>query len=72
MTKLLEKAFIETQRLPKKEQDVMAEWILSELDDEKVWDSQFSTSPNLLEKLALEALSESANGRTKPLTPDLL
>ena len=72
MTKLLEKAFIETQRLPKNEQDVIAEWILSELDDEKVWDSQFSISPNLLEKLASEAISESINGKTKPLTPDLL
>jgi hypothetical protein len=72
MTKLLEKAVTETERLPLEEQNRIAEWLLAELEDEAQWDAQFAGSLDVLERLTKEALSESNAGRTKTLTPDLL
>jgi hypothetical protein len=72
MTKLLEKAVTQTERLPLEEQNRIAEWLLAELEDEAQWDAQFSGSLDVLERLTKEALSESNAGRTKSLTPDLL
>ena len=72
MTKLLEKAVTETERLPTEEQNRIAEWLLAELEDEAQWNDQFTGSLDILEHLTKEALSESSTGRTKSLTPDLL
>ncbi len=72
MTKLLEKAVTQTERLPLEEQNRIAEWLLAELEDEAQWGAQFSGSLDALEHLTREALSESNAGRTKLVTPDLL
>ncbi len=72
MTKLLEKAVTEAERLPLEEQNRIAEWLLAELEDEAQWDAQFAESIDALERLTKDALSESNAGRTKTLTPDLL
>jgi hypothetical protein len=72
MTKLLEKALSEVQKLPEFEQDRVAEWLLAEIEDERRWDEAFANSTDVLEKLALEALEELRTGRTKPLDPDKL
>ena len=72
MTKLLEKAFAEAVKLPKREQDKLAKWLLSELESERRWDEAFSRSVDQLETLANEALTEHRKGRTKPLSPDRL
>jgi len=72
MTKLLEKAFAEAVKLPKKEQDKLAKWLLAELESERLWDAVFARSADELAKLADEALKEHRKGRTKPLNPEQL
>ena len=72
MTKLLEKALAEVSKLPKKEQDVLATWILEELASEQRWERAFAESSNVLDQLADEALAEHREGRTKRLDPDKL
>lgn len=59
MTDLLKKAFDAASRLPKDEQDAVAEWLLAELTSEKEWDKSFAKSQNALSLLGHEALDES-------------
>ena len=72
MTKLLEKALAEVSKLPKKEQDALATWILEELASEQRWEEAFAESSDVLDRLADEALAEHREGRTKRLDPDKL
>ncbi|MBI3597778.1 MAG: hypothetical protein HY203_11575 [Nitrospirae bacterium] len=72
MTKLLEKALAEVSKLPKKEQDALATWILEELASEQRWERAFAESSDMLDRLADEALAEHREGRTKKLDPDKL
>jgi len=72
MTKLLERAFAEAVKLPKKEQDKLAKWLLAELESERRWDEAFAGSADQLADLAEEALDEHRKGRTKQLDPDRL
>jgi len=72
MTKLLEKAFDEAVKLPKKEQDRLAKWLLAEMAAERRWDDLFAGSEDRLTELAEEALLEHRQGRTRPLDPDRL
>jgi hypothetical protein len=72
MTKLLEKAFAQAVKLPKKEQDKLAKWLLAELESESRWDDAFARSTEQLAQRADEALKEHRKGRTKPLNPDKL
>ena len=69
MTKL-ELAFAEATKLPSKEQDRLAEWLLAELASEKRWNQLFSESEGLLERLATEALDEHRRGETQELDPE--
>lgn len=72
MTKLLQQAFQEIEQLPPEEQDNFAAWILTELRSEQRWQELFARSPELLAKLADEALAEHRAGKTKPLDPETL
>jgi hypothetical protein len=72
MTKLLEKAFAEAVKLPKKEQDRLAKWLLAELESERRWDESFALSAEQLAQMAEEALKEHRKGRTKLLNPEQL
>jgi hypothetical protein len=72
VTKLLEKAFAEAVKLPKKEQDALAKWLLAELESERRWDDAFARSADQLAQLATDALKEHRKGRTRPLDPDQL
>lgn len=72
MTKLLEKAFDAVSKLPEKEQDAIAAWILEEIASEQRWEELFAQSPQVLERLADEALAEFRAGRTRVLDPDRL
>ena len=72
MTKLLEKAFAEVVKLPKREQDRLAKWLLSELESERRWDEAFGRSGDKLSQLAEEALKEHRKGQTKPLNSEQL
>ena len=72
MTKALEQAFQEASKLPASEQDVLAEAILAEICAEEEWEKLLSSSPDVLERLADEALAEHRAGRTQPLDPETL
>ena len=72
MTELLKKAFEKASRLPQDEQDRFGAWMLEELDSNERWDELFARSPELLEKLAAEAIAEDDAGLTEPLDPDNL
>ena len=72
MTEILKKAFEKASRLPAEEQDRFGEWMLEELNSEERWDELFARSPELLEKLAAEAIAEDDAGLTEPLDPDKL
>ena len=68
MTKLLEQAFKRASELTEVEQNVLAKWVMEELDSENKWDKAFAGSEDILEKLADEALNEYKQGKTKPLS----
>jgi hypothetical protein len=72
MTKLLEKAFALATKLPKKDQDELAKWVLAELASEERWDEAFRRSGDQLDKLAVRALNEHRKGLTRPLDPQKL
>jgi hypothetical protein len=72
MTKLLEKAFAQAVKLPKREQDKLAKWLLAELESERRWDEAFGRSADRLAQLADDALKEHRKGHTKPLDSDRL
>jgi len=79
MTELLEYAISRLKTLPADEQDALAKLsvgiaaiILAELEDELRWDEAFAKSPDLLAKLASEAIAEFRAGKTQELDPDKL
>ena len=72
MTKNLDKAFAEASKLPARQQDALARWILAELAAERNWDELLSRSSEKLAGLRAEAVREHREGRTRPLDPDRL
>jgi hypothetical protein len=67
MTESLQKAFAEVSRLPMKDQDAFARWLLRELEDDQRWSASFAAPADRLAGLALEARKEHAAGRTRKL-----
>ncbi len=67
MTDLLQRAFDKASKLSQTEQNSLATWLLEELDSERKWDTLFTNSTDLLEKLGAEALAEHRAGNTEPL-----
>ena len=72
MTERLEQAIAQLQTLSTDQQDAIATLILAELEEEKRWDDSFARSPNLLAKLAAEAMAEHRLGKTQELDPETL
>ena len=72
LTDLLEQAFAKASKLPPKEQDAIAVWLLKELESEKRWNGAFADSQDALSKLGSEALAEHRQGNTQELDPDKL
>jgi hypothetical protein len=72
MTELLEQAIAKLKTRPISEQDSIAALILEELEDDNRWDESFSRSPDLLAKLAAEAMAEHRAGKTQELDPETL
>lgn len=72
MTELLEGAIARLKSLSASEQDAIATMILEELEDERRWDESFARSPNLLAKLAAEAMVEHLAGKMQKLDPETL
>ena len=65
MTKLLEQAFHEIEKLPDETQDVIAASILADLADEQKWLMRFNaTSDNQWDRMASDALDDVAAGNT--------
>lgn len=72
MTKRLEQALAFASRLPDAEQDALADWLLTEIQDEQRWAEAFRSSQTRLADLADEALAADARGETDDLDPDRL
>jgi hypothetical protein len=72
MTKLLEQAIAKLKTRPISEQDSIAALILEEIEDDNRWDESFVRSPDLLAKLASEAMAEHRAGKTQELDPETL
>jgi hypothetical protein len=78
MTELLEYAISRLKTLSADEQDAItsggaqpiAAMILEELEDDRRWDEAFAHSPDLLAKLASEAMAEYHAGKTQELDAD--
>jgi len=62
MTKLLEIAFSELNKLPENEQNNFAQLIIEELN----WENSFASSQDTLLSMANEAITEYKAGKTKP------
>ncbi len=72
MTTLLERAFARAARLPEAEQDVLASWLLAELEAEDAFDEAIKQSAHKLVGMANEAIAEDRAGLTEDLDPDRL
>jgi len=72
MTKLLEKAFVQASKLPAGEQNVLAKWLLQELESDRKWDKLFAESQDVLARLADDAERADRQGKTRPLDPEKL
>ena len=66
MTALLNKAFSEAMHLSEEQQNHLAQMILNIMSDETMWDELFTSSQDLLENMANEAIAEYQTGATKP------
>jgi len=67
MTHLLEKAFKKVSKLPEDEQNVIAKWLLDELESEKAWEKSFSESEEILDHLVKETMDAYEKGKTNQL-----
>jgi hypothetical protein len=65
MTKLLERAFAEADKLPAAEQDLLASRLLAELGEDDEFDRTIAASAGKLAILAKEALAEHWTGLTQ-------
>jgi hypothetical protein len=72
MTELLEQAIAKLKTRPTSEQDSIAALILEEIEDDNRWDESFARSPDLLAKLAAEAMAEHRAGKTQELDLETL
>ena len=70
MTKALQDAFKEAEKLPEAEQDQLAAAIRAEIEADRAWEARLASSQNALGALADEALAEHRSGRTRSLDPD--
>ena len=66
MTKLLEMAISEIQKLSDDEQDAIAAVLMAELESERRWERAFDSTTDQLSILASEALAEYRAGKTEP------
>ena len=67
MTRLLEQAFQEASKLPDIEQNILAKWVLEELESDHQWDQKFAQSEDLLSQMADDALAEEQADQTSEI-----
>jgi aspartate/glutamate racemase len=65
MTRLLEKAIEEVNKLSTEQQNAIAQLILDELEDEEQWEKAFAASQDQLAKLADKVRQDIRTGRVK-------
>ena len=65
MTTLLARAFEKASDLPETLQDDLAIELMQELEWEQKWNTTLESSSAIIDDLALEALKEFKNGKTK-------
>ena len=70
MTKQLKRAFSEASKLSHEEQNILAEWLLTELSSEKRWSKLFANSQDVLATMGQKALDEHQKGKTQELDPE--
>ena len=62
MTKLLTRAMTKISKLPERDQDALASWILDELKLEERWTKLFGKSQALLEKTGIRSRDNQDGG----------
>ncbi len=70
MTKALQDAFKEAEKLPEAEQDQLAAEIRAEIQGNRAWEVRLAASQDALGALADGALAEHRSGRALPFDPD--
>jgi hypothetical protein len=72
-TKDLERAIAKAATLTPADQNTLAALLLAEIEDVQAWEKRFADprSPDLLKRLAAEALAEDDAGLTEPLPSQL-
>lgn len=72
MTRLMEQAIERLRAVPEGQQDRLARFLLSELDDDVRWNASTATRADALQRLANGVLADDARGLCEPLDPDSL
>ena len=67
MTRLLDQAIAEVQKLPDESQDAIAALILQQIADDHAWDEAFAGSQDQLGRLAAKVREDIAAGRIRGL-----
>ena len=67
MTQALSIAVATAAQLPEEEQDALAAILLEEMESEERWSALFADSPNLLERMANEAIQDLQACRVQPI-----
>ncbi|MBC8175679.1 MAG: hypothetical protein H8E82_08535 [Candidatus Marinimicrobia bacterium] len=67
MTHQLEIAFKKASKLPEREQNTIARWLIEEINSDAKWDKLFANSEDQLETLAKNALKNFDNDKTDKL-----
>jgi len=67
MTQALSTAVATAAQLPDEEQDALAAILLEEMESEERWSALFADSPNLLERMANEAIQDFQAGGVQPI-----
>jgi len=72
MTKLMEKAIEKLRSLPEEKQDAVAGFVLSEIQEDQMWEESSIKHSVNLRKVADEASDDFRAGGTSELDPDAL
>lgn len=68
VSKLLKRAIAELEKLPEKDQDVIGERLLAELEDEQAWSARFkATTDEQWDRLAESVKHEISTGNTSSI-----
>ena len=67
MTQALSTAVATAAQLPEEEQDALAAILLEEMESEERWSALFADSPNLMKRMANEAIQDFQAGRVQPI-----